>query len=112
MKVSRSVVFSLLAVALSTVYMSAQAKDGSPEIALQNYQNRHANARLERDVRRQLAKSMGPTAGIVVVARSGAVTLEGSVPELQQIDMATQIAQAVPGVTTLNNSLTLRIAGR
>jgi hyperosmotically inducible protein len=51
------------------------------------------------------------TADISVFARSGAVTLAGSVPDASQIDRAGTIAASVPNVKSVNNQLTVRLEG-
>lgn len=67
-----------------------------------------ANRKLSLDVRRALAKSNGiEVSGITVLARSGDVTLTGSVPEGPQIDKAAEVAKTVPGVKTVINKLTI-----
>ncbi|WP_429574026.1 BON domain-containing protein [Paraburkholderia sp. UCT70] len=45
---------------------------------------------------------------ISVRAKGGAVTLFGTVSDAAQIDRAAGVAQAVPGVTTVKNNLTLK----
>jgi osmotically-inducible protein OsmY len=72
-----------------------------------------ANRALQRSVRKALSKTKGlSVANITVRARSGAVTLEGSVPEQPQVDLATQAAQGVAGVTSVKNALTIRAIGQ
>lgn len=71
------------------------------------------NRALQRSVRRALSKTKGlSVANITVRARSGAVTLAGSVPEQPQVDLATQAAQGVAGVTSVKNALTIRPVGQ
>jgi hyperosmotically inducible periplasmic protein len=45
--------------------------------------------------------------GITVRARDGAILLEGWVPEVAQIALATRVAQGVSGVKSVQNLLTL-----
>ena len=67
-----------------------------------------ADRALRRRVLNALAKAKGLRAsGITVRASSGAVKLEGWVPEQAQIDQATRIVQGVAGVTSVENTLTL-----
>lgn len=67
---------------------------------------RAANHKLEKDVRRALSKTKGiDVSGITVLAKGGAVTLTGKVPESSQAELATQVAQGVAGVTAINNKL-------
>lgn len=69
---------------------------------------RAADRALRRRVLNAFAKAKGLRAsGITVRATNGAVRLEGWVPEQAQIEQATRIAQGVPGVTSVNNALTL-----
>jgi hyperosmotically inducible protein len=73
----------------------------------------HADRQLSRKVRAALAKTKGlSVSSITVRARGGAVTLQGSVPEQPAIDMATQAAQGVAGVTSVKNALTIRSVGQ
>jgi hyperosmotically inducible periplasmic protein len=67
-----------------------------------------ANRALQRKVVTALAKTKGLTVtNIAVRARNGDVTLEGTVPEQSQMDLAVRAAQAVPGVTSVKSSLAL-----
>ncbi|WP_408405019.1 BON domain-containing protein [Paraburkholderia sediminicola] len=70
---------------------------------------RKADRKLSSDVRRALSKTKEITVtNIFVRARSGAVTLTGSVPDNAQIDRAAQVANSVPGVTSVTNKLSLQ----
>jgi len=70
---------------------------------------RKADHKLGADVRRALSKTRDITAtNIFVRARSGVVTLTGSVPESAQITRAEEIARGVAGVTSVNNELSLQ----
>jgi osmotically-inducible protein OsmY len=40
------------------------------------------------------------------------VTLAGTVPDQSQVDLATQAAQGVAGVTSVKNALTVRPVGQ
>jgi hyperosmotically inducible periplasmic protein len=73
---------------------------------------RKADHMLEKTVRKALAKNKSiDVTRVNVRARSGAVTLLGSVPEQDQSDAAAQIAQGVSGVTSVKNGLTVKSAG-
>jgi|SRR4051794_23095360 osmotically-inducible protein OsmY len=75
-------------------------------------QTKTANRALQRKVRSALSKTKGVSvAHITVRARGGDVTLEGSVPEQSQIELATQAAQGVAGVKSVKNALTVRTEG-
>jgi hyperosmotically inducible periplasmic protein len=76
-------------------------------------QTKAANRALQKKVRATLARTKGLTVGnIIVRARDGAVTLEGSVPEQAQIELATNAAQGVAGVTSVKSALTIRAIGQ
>lgn len=71
---------------------------------------RAADRALQRSVRRALARTRGlDVVNISVRARSGAVVLEGSVPEQSQIDLATHTAQGVAGVDSVKNALVIHV---
>lgn len=82
---------------------SAQTADsGAPA------SSKAADRALRRRVLNALAKAKGlRAAGITVRAHDGAVLVEGWVPEEAMIDQATQVAQSVPGVTSVKTTLTL-----
>lgn len=67
-----------------------------------------ADRALARAVRRALGKAPGfNVSGVFVRARSGAVTLSGTVRTGGQISQAEQVAHTVQGVTSVSNKLTL-----
>jgi hyperosmotically inducible periplasmic protein len=67
---------------------------------------RAADRNLARAVRKAIEHTRGLDATrVAIVARSGNVTLTGSVPEAPQVDLAVQSAKAVPGVTAVANKL-------
>ncbi len=73
---------------------------------------RTADRKLATAVRKALAKSGDVSLShVAVLARSGAVTLAGTVPDTAQIDLATRQAQGVAGVTSVKNNLTLQAEG-
>lgn len=87
--------------------MAASSASGGAKAA------KKADRALGRKVRTALSKTKGlNVANITVRARSGAVTLAGTVPEQPQVDLATQSAQAVAGVTSVKNALTIRPVGQ
>ncbi|CAM2142222.1 hyperosmotically inducible periplasmic protein [Pararobbsia alpina] len=86
----------------------AQASDAAPAAPAAT-SSKAANRALVKQVRKALARAKGlePTR-IYTKAVDGVVTLTGSVPEQGQIDIATQAAQGVQGVTSVSNKLTVR----
>ncbi len=103
-----------MALAVSACFSAFNAvADETATIAPQSRKEaRHANWKLERAVRRQLDMHDIDSAGIFVRARSGAVSLTGTVPDASEIALAGDAAQTAPGVKSLKNALTLRIPGR
>jgi hyperosmotically inducible protein len=89
--------------------------DAAPQIASGASQNagesRTANRQLVKDVRRALRKAshrgLRPS-NITVRANDGVVSLTGSVPAAEQIDLAINVAKEVPGVQSVNNRLVVR----
>jgi osmotically-inducible protein OsmY len=67
---------------------------------------------LARDVRKALSKAPNfSVSNVFVKARSGVVTLSGSVPDGAQIRQATEVTMGVPGVTSVSNHLTVYTKG-
>jgi osmotically-inducible protein OsmY len=70
---------------------------------------RAANRALRRKVYAAIVRHKEIAAGdISVVAKGGAVTLNGTVVDASQIDKVAEIAQGVPGVTSVTNRLTVK----
>ena len=70
---------------------------------------RKANRALRRKVYAAIVAHKEINAGnISVIARNGAVTLDGSVVDTPQIDRVAEIARGVPGVTSVTNRLTVK----
>ncbi|EML1599346.1 BON domain-containing protein [Burkholderia cenocepacia] len=67
-----------------------------------------SNGTLRRRVKAALKKTKGLTAyDIAVRAKDGQVTLQGSVKNQEQIDLAGKVASDVPGVISVKNTLTV-----
>jgi hyperosmotically inducible protein len=102
---------------ITSINAYAQASDADmtaqPSAKQTAKASKAADRALGRKVRSALAKAKGlSVSNITVRARSGAVTLQGSVPEQPQVDIATQTAQGVAGVTSVKNALTIRPVGQ
>jgi len=114
----------MLAIVGATLLNSpARADDGNypPSKAAQPYKPssaalarkaaRQSNRRLERNVRSAIAKPGDvDVSRLTVVARSGTVTLAGSVPDETQIQTANDRAHAVKGVSTVRNELAIAVS--
>jgi len=75
-------------------------------------QMRADNRALSKAVRRSLTKTKGlDTSGITVLSQRGKLTLDGSVPDASQIQLAGNAASATHGVTQVDNRLIIREAG-
>ncbi|NLP64819.1 BON domain-containing protein [Paraburkholderia sacchari] len=71
-----------------------------------------ADRKLAANVRKAVTKAGDvPMANVVVLAKSGVVTLTGTVPETAQIAVAEQHAQDVEGVSQVVNRLSVRTPG-
>ena len=70
---------------------------------------RKADRALRRRIYAAIGKDKEISAGdISVIAKDGAVTLNGTVTEVAQIGKAETIARGVPGVTSVTNKLTVK----
>ncbi|CAE6798942.1 BON domain-containing protein [Paraburkholderia haematera] len=70
---------------------------------------KRANRELAKQVRTAIVKEKSiSAANISVRAKSGAVTLYGTVPAASQIDAAASVAKAVPGVTSVKNQIVIQ----
>ncbi|TDN57795.1 BON domain-containing protein [Paraburkholderia sp. BL10I2N1] len=70
---------------------------------------RQANRALRKQIYAAIAQHREINAGnISVVAKSGAVTLNGTVRDSAQIDAVAEITKGVPGVTSVKSNLTVR----
>lgn len=117
MKIARSILMLLFGL-LMTLALNVDAQEdssvqsGSAEAQTASAgapsSSKAADRALRRRVLNALAKAKGLRAsGITVRAHDGAVLIEGWVPEEAMIDQATQVAQSVPGVTSVKTTLTL-----
>ena len=73
---------------------------------------KQANRALSKKVLGTLSKGGIKTSGVHVIAKGGAVVLEGSVPDPTQIEKAGELAKGVQGVTSVKNSLILKEEGQ
>ncbi|CAB3770914.1 transporter [Burkholderia sp. MSh2] len=70
---------------------------------------RKANRALRRKVYAAIGKHKKISAGnISIVAKGGAVTLNGTVTDAAQVDEVAEIAKGVPGVSSVTNKLTVQ----
>lgn len=92
---------------------AAPASAPAPASTSMHPHSTKADHALSRKVRATLTKTKGLHAqNITVRARGGAVDLDGSVPEADQVDLATTAAQRVAGVVSVTNHLTIKAPGQ
>ncbi|WP_179705241.1 BON domain-containing protein [Paraburkholderia bryophila] len=112
-----------VAMAIAVVSMSAWSQTGQMAGAMASAPNasttaasgasapvsgRKADRVLRRKVYAAIAKQKEISAGdISVIAKDGAVTLNGTVTDASQIDKVAVIARSVAGVTSVTNKLTV-----
>lgn len=106
---------TLVALSIGVAHAQSDASASAPVAASSKAarkQVRAENRALAKSVRQALAHTKGlVSSGINVIAKSGAVTLTGTVPDQPQISLAETTAQGVSGVTSVKNNLTLDIVG-
>jgi hyperosmotically inducible periplasmic protein len=74
-------------------------------------EQRAANRRLVRSARKALTHTAGlDSSEIVVLAKRDSIALTGTVRSDDQIQKAVDAATAVPGVSSVNNQLTVRMS--
>ena len=107
--------FAVLTASVSYAQTTPAADDGTAasEMGAPNKkQMRAADRMLARAVRKSLTKVKGlDSSAITVLARDGKVTLDGTVPDENEVLSAVQAATATQGVTTVDNRLSMREAG-
>jgi hyperosmotically inducible periplasmic protein len=114
--ISRTAAIIVLAVATTVAYgqtsgTSDDTSTGASGISSKK-EMRAQNRALEKSVRRSINKTKGLNgAGINVVVRGGKVTLEGSVTDQSQIELAGNAASATSGVSHVDNRITVRQPG-
>jgi len=110
----RSITVALVAVGAISAYAQTGSDTAAQPTTGQSTKAGHDIDRaLARKVRSALAKTDGISVSHVVVrAKGGAVILEGSVPEEDQIAQVVRITQSVQGVTSVKNTLTIRPEGQ
>jgi osmotically-inducible protein OsmY len=102
-----------MAAADEASYSPPRATHAAPSSAsVARKQARGEDRLLSRNVRKAIAKG-GDVAmsRLTITARSGIVTLSGSVPDNEQVSRATERAQSVAGVTEVSSHLTLDMPG-
>jgi hyperosmotically inducible periplasmic protein len=92
-------------------YSQVSATDASSPAPTKK-EMRAKNRALEKAIRKNFSKNNNlDSTGIFIIPRNGIVSLAGDVPEASQIEIAGQIAAATPGVTHVNNKISLRYPG-
>ncbi|MGE8163736.1 BON domain-containing protein [Paraburkholderia sp. NPDC080076] len=90
--------------AATTANVSAPVAAASPVNAKAQ---RAANRQLAKNVRQALSRTKTLNiVNVTVRAKQGVVTLQGSMPDNNQIEQAAKVASAVSGVASVRNDLT------
>ncbi|MFD1560147.1 BON domain-containing protein [Paraburkholderia silviterrae] len=107
----------VVALAITIASFSALAQNGNSSAAVASADAgsapgaksvRIANRQLARKVRGAMAKAKGiDMTQLFVYAKGGVVTLSGSVPKSDQVNRAGEIARSVPGVSSVDNRLSV-----
>jgi hyperosmotically inducible periplasmic protein len=97
-----------LSAAASLFSDAAFAQSTQPVQSAARASMRHANDRLEHEVRLQLAYAKVDTTDVLVRAKGGKVALIGDVPEQSMISAAGEAAGKLAGVSSVDNRLVLR----
>ncbi|KMZ11262.1 putative periplasmic or secreted lipoprotein [Candidatus Burkholderia humilis] len=104
-----------VAVASSAYAQSSDATvtdSGAAPTKAQKSATKKEDRKLGYSVRRALSKAQGfDVSNVFVRARSGAVTLSGTVLEGGQIQQAAEVAKGMPGVKSVSNKITLGVQG-
>ena len=113
---TKKIAFICLAVTalFATGNASAQTDAGTVDSSSQQPKKaiRAQNRQLAMNVRHALTKTKHLSAsGINILARGGVVTLDGTVPTDDQIQLAADTASQVTGVTNVKNNLIVREEG-
>ncbi|MBU9293925.1 BON domain-containing protein [Burkholderia multivorans] len=101
---------------MAGVHAQMAGSDAEPTTAVSGTADKKtlkaANRKLQKTVMRSLSQTRGLDASnILVVARGAVVTLAGSVPKAEQVELAVSAARAVSGVSEVRNDLTIRPEG-
>lgn len=100
---------------LSAAYAQDASTDGSASAPVSKLKKKEAkwtaDHKLEVAVRKALTKQQVESSDIRVVARAGAVTLDGTVEDDAMIPVAGDAAKSVAGVKSVKNNLTMHEAG-
>lgn len=114
--ISRTAAIIIFAAATTLAYGQTNGTDGDTSTTstgvLSKKAMRAQNRALERSVRHSFNKTKGLNeSAINVIARGGNVTLEGTVPDENQIELAGSAASAAQGVNHVDNRITIREPG-
>ena len=111
--------FQTFGVAIAVAYVFSAYAQSSPAVATSENvasvpmkgdqpSKRKADRKLSSGVRRALSATGGiEMTNVFIRARSGTITLTGSVPNSAQITKAEETAKSVPGVSSVINKLAM-----
>jgi hyperosmotically inducible periplasmic protein len=112
-RVPTTVLLTLAALTATSIAAAQTTPAPAASSAQPSRKTIHAqNRQLERAVRRALDKTPDLTASDIRVLASGhVITLEGTVPSEPEVQLASNAAHGVHGVSTVKNNLLLREPG-
>jgi len=108
--VATAIAVSAIVATVPVVYAQQTTAATSPTAA-PGSSNRATNKALGKRVQTALYKQKGVWSDVHAIARSGKIYLVGMVPDEAQIDLAAKVADGVPGVTSVQNNLTVEEEG-
>jgi hyperosmotically inducible periplasmic protein len=115
MKASRFICAAIAAATLLSIPAFAQTTDDATAMQAAPTGKKAMRAEdraLARAVRRSMSKTKGlQSSKITVLAKGGAVTLAGTVPDSSQIPLAESAAQGTAGVKSVSNRLSIKEPG-
>jgi hyperosmotically inducible protein len=116
MKVSRFICVGIAAATLIASPAFSQTTDDATSTQSAAPTSKKAMRAEDRQLARAVRKSMSKTKGlqsdkITVLAKGGAVTLAGTVPDSSQIPLAETAAQGTAGVKSVSNRLSIKEPG-
>ncbi|MFL9934759.1 BON domain-containing protein [Paraburkholderia sp. RL18-103-BIB-C] len=109
-KLISAAILSVLLISAAYAQTDAPAASaGAPAVSTKKAL-RARNRQTEQAVRKALSHTKGlDSTAIVIVARSGKVTLDGTVPDASQIQLAQDAAQTVSQAKSVANNLTVKV---
>lgn len=104
-------IFTATAISIGAVVVAPVALAQTTAAATDAKSLRQQNRKLARDVRRALQNAQLNVDDVRILVKSGAVTLDGTVPDGDDVSKVPTVAAKVPGVTSVANNVSIREEG-